>query len=131
MVKDKEMIEQAYNDSKQITEQFNKNILNVVNKLVETNFDPDFYQHVAFYNEDLNRIEMHLKAIKHQEIRSTRFDQPIRIEKGETIHTENSYKYTLDQIKELAEKSHFQIERLFTDKNNWFSLVIFMKTDEA
>ena len=130
MVKNKETIEQAYNDSQQITEQFNKNILNVVNKLVETNFDPDSYQHVAFYNEDLNRIEMHLKAIKHQEIKSIRFAHTIHIEKGETIHTENSYKFNVDQIEKLAEKSHLQIEQLFTDEKKWFSLAIFTKSDE-
>ncbi len=127
MVKNKEIIEQAYNDDQNITEQFNKNILNVVNKVIETDFDLDSYQHNAFYNEELNRIEMHLKAIKNQEVKSQKFNQTIHIEKGETIHTENSYKYTIDQIEKLAEKSHLHIEKLFTDQNKWFTLAIFTK----
>lgn len=130
MVKNKEIIENAYNDNQKITEQFNKNILNVINKLVETDFNPDSYEHVAFYNEKLNRIEMHLKALKHQEVRSPNFTHTIHIEKGETIHTENSYKFTIDKIEELAKKSDLQIEKLFTDEHKWFSLAIFTKSDE-
>ena len=130
MVKNKTIVEKAYNDTQQITEQFNKNILKVINKIVDTNFEPNSFEHIAFFNKDQSRIEMHLKAMKTQEVRSPRFPQSIMVEKGETIHTENSHKFTPDQIKNLAEKADLQIETQFTDEKNWFSLVIFTKQDE-
>ena len=68
MVKSKKILEKAYNDSKNLTENFNKNILNVVNSYIGTDFDSDVFEHIAFYNERFSRIEMHLKAIKDLEI---------------------------------------------------------------
>jgi len=127
MVKDKKIIEKAYNDSRKVTEQFNKNILSVVNDLVDTDFIPELFEHVAFYNEDLSRIEMHLKAEVSQVINSPRFPNAISIEKGETIHTENSHKFTINHITQLADRTHLNIEQIFSDEKKWFSLVIFVK----
>lgn len=128
-VKQKEVIEQAYNDSQLLTEQFNKNILEVVNKLIDTDFDPFMFDHVAFYNEELSRIEMHLKAQKTHKISSPTFSSPLLIKKDEMIHTENSYKFTKDHIYMLAQKSGLTIDEIVSDENEWFSLVLFSKKE--
>lgn len=127
MVKDKEIIERAYNDSKKVTEQFNKNTLNVVNDLVDSDFNPELFDHLAFYNNQHSRIEMHLKALTDQEIRSPRFPKIIHLEKGETIHTENSHKFTTNHIQQLAITAHLDIEKIFSDEKNWFTLALFRK----
>jgi len=127
MVKSKKDLEKAYNDSKNVTEKFNKNILNVVNNHIGTDFDPDTFEHIAFYNERFSRIEMHLKAIKDLEIPCPSLPTTIYIKKGETIHTENSYKFTDENIKSLASGAGLEIQKIFTDKNKWFSLVQLIK----
>lgn len=128
MVKNKEIIEKAYNDSQKITEQFNKNILSVVNTLVGTDFNPENFKHIAFYNEELSRIEMHLKAIKQMEISSSKYSSHIHINKDELIHTENSHKFTIEQIKKLVASADLEIERIFADEKNWFNLVLLTKS---
>ncbi len=127
VVKSKELLEKAYNDSDNVTEKFNKNILNVVNNHIGTNFDLDTFEHVAFYNEKFSRIEMHLKAIKDLEITCPRLSENIHIKKSETIHTENSYKFTDENIKNLASCAALEIQNIFTDKKKWFSLVQLIK----
>jgi len=127
MVKNKEIIEKAYNDSRKVTEQFNKNILNVVNTVVGTDFNPENFEHVAFYNEELSRIEMHLKAIKQMDIFSSKKSTHIHIKKGELIHTENSHKFTIEQIKKLVASADLEIEKIFADEKNWFNLVLLTK----
>jgi L-histidine N-alpha-methyltransferase len=127
MVKSKEVLEEAYNDSRHVTERFNKNILNVVNSHIGTDFDPDAFEHIAFYNERFSRIEMHLKAINDLEVSCPSLPTTISIKKGETIHTENSYKFTDENIKSLASGAGLEIQNIFTDKNKWFSLVQLIK----
>ncbi len=123
MVKSKDIIEKAYNDSRHVTAEFNRNILIVVNDLVGTNFEPNTFEHVAFYNEECSRIEMHLKAIKDLEISCPHLPNTIFIERGETIHTENSHKYTEEHIDELLSKAGLAIQNKFMDRNKWYSLV--------
>ncbi|MBW6515156.1 MAG: L-histidine N(alpha)-methyltransferase [Candidatus Cloacimonetes bacterium] len=128
MVKDRKILNNAYNDSLKITERFNKNILNVINNLVGTTFNPNYFEHVAFFNEKDSRIEMHLKATENIETYSPYSNKVIRIKRGETIHTENSYKFTYDHIKHLSEYANLTIDQIFTDKDSWFSLVKFGKS---
>lgn len=130
MVKNKEIIENAYNDDQKVTEQFNKNILTVVNNLVGTDFNPDDFEHVAFYNDAFSRIEMHLKATKQIKISSPLLSTPITIKRGELIHTENSHKFTIDHIYKLAANAHFEIEKIFSDEKQWFSLAVLTKPME-
>lgn len=127
MVKSQDILENAYNDSRNVTAIFNRNILNVVNSLIATDFEPNDFEHVAFYNEEYSRIEMHLKASKNLEINSPYFSEKLIIKQGETIHTEDSHKFTDEFIDELALASGLKIENRFTDKNNWFSVVQFYK----
>jgi L-histidine N-alpha-methyltransferase len=127
MVKRKDILENAYNDSKNVTADFNRNILNVVNGFLATDFKPDDFEHLAFYNEEYSRIEMHLKALTNLEISSPHLAENIFIEKGECIHTENSHKFTDEFIDEFAEASGLEIKNRFTDDNKWFSIIQFYK----
>lgn len=127
MVKNRKILHDAYNDSLNITSDFNKNILNVVNKRIETDFDLHSFEHLAFFNEEQIRIEMHLKALKDIETTSPYFSNKILVKKGETIHTENSHKYTNEEIEKLAKTAGLNIQKIFTDQQNWFSLVLFNK----
>ena len=86
--------------------------------------------HVAFYNENLSRIEMHLKARKNLEITSPFSPKIIHIEKEETIHTENSYKFTIENIRNLAKRANLQIQKQYMVNNNWFSLVLLIKLSD-
>ncbi|MFO7888741.1 MAG: L-histidine N(alpha)-methyltransferase [bacterium] len=127
MVKDKDILEKAYNDSKNVTAQFNLNILKVANKHAKTDFNPDDFQHLAFYNRTCSRIEMHLKAKKDLEISSPYLDKSINIKRGESIHTENSHKFTEEKIKNLADFGQLKIKKIFTDDNKWFSVAQLVK----
>lgn len=127
MIKDVEILENAYNDSDGITESFNKNILNVVNKLIESDFDPDKFEHLAFYNYKEQRIEMHLKANENVLIKINDSNVELQIKKGEMIHTENSHKFSSNDINQFAHWGGLKTENVFSDENNWFSLVYFKK----
>ncbi|MGM0568366.1 MAG: L-histidine N(alpha)-methyltransferase [Elusimicrobiota bacterium] len=127
MVKDIEIIEKAYNDSSNVTANFNLNILKVVNKIAGTDFDPESFRHLAFYNKKHSRIEMHLQAKRDMVVSSPLLKEKIFIEKNETIHTENSHKFSEKDIYGMAEYAGLKAEDIFYDKNKWFSLVQFYK----
>ncbi len=109
MVKDLAILERAYNDGRQITAAFNKNVLNVINTLADTNFDPAAFEHLAFYSKEKSRIEMHLKARKDMVIQVDSWTDNIQIKKGETIHTENSHKFTKDQIRTIGSRAGLNV----------------------
>lgn len=127
MVKDKTILERAYNDDQQITEAFNKNILHVINSRIGTDFNPDDFDHIAFYNEEMHRIEMHLQAKKHITITCPSNPEPIQIQKDERILTEQSHKFTDEHINDFAADAGLEIQQVFTDEQHWFSLVQFKK----
>lgn len=120
LIKEKEILEKAYNDGLGITSKFNKNILRRMNKELNANFNLDFFKHDAVFNEKKSRIEMHLVSQKkqHVNIGQTSFlfhDQEI-------IHTESSYKYSLDTFKNLAKDAGWSIAKVWVDKNKLFSV---------
>lgn len=123
LVKEKTIIEAAYNDDKGITARFNKNILSVVSSIIGTDFNEESFDHLAFYNSDEKRIEMHLKALDDQVISPKGFPKKVHITKGETIHTENSYKFDAKGISLICQHSGLHIKNLFADSNNWFNIV--------
>ena len=110
-----------------MTAAFNLNILKVVNQLASTDFEPEAFEHVAFYNRECQRIEMHLRASREMSISSPHLLQDILVKEGETIHTENSHKFTDIHIQELGKASGLDIDNIFSDEENWFSLVQFIK----
>ncbi|WP_244099865.1 L-histidine N(alpha)-methyltransferase [Burkholderia ambifaria] len=100
MVKDTPTLLSAYNDAQGVTARFNLNLLTRINRELGGNFEPDAFAHSAIWNDDLNRIEMHLVSQTHQTIRVWSHDIGFRA--GERIHTENSHKYTPDSFESLA-----------------------------
>ncbi|MBU8893825.1 MAG: L-histidine N(alpha)-methyltransferase [Bacteroidales bacterium] len=127
LVKPVHILHDAYNDSQNITAAFNKNILSVINNIIDSNFDIDDFEHKAFFNEQKSRIEMHLTAKEEMTITSPYTNSIISIKKGENIHTENSYKYSPEQIKKFEKTSGLTIKSMYTDPNKWFALVLFEK----
>ncbi len=125
MVKERALLERAYNDSALVTAQFNRNILNVVNSIINADFEPLLFEHHAFFNEEESRIEMHLEALEKMEINSPVFPRGLTIRRGEMIHTENSYKFTLDHIRQMGRESGLSLKAVYQDDNEWFSLVKF------
>jgi L-histidine N-alpha-methyltransferase len=123
MVKDKAVLERAYNDEKGITARFNKNILNVANKILGTDFEPEYFRHHAFFDDEKQRIEMHLVAIRDMIVKSPFFERDLEIPKGQTIHTENSHKFTSYHIDEFASVSELSVRAVYTDSNRWFTLL--------
>jgi dimethylhistidine N-methyltransferase len=113
------ILEAAYNDKKGITAAFNKNMLHHVNQSLGTDFNPEAYVHKAIWNEKEGRIEMHLLSLKDQKVQVD--GEMISIKKGESIHTENSHKYTLQGFQEIV-APWFKVKKVWTDENNWFSL---------
>ncbi len=127
LVKSELVLNAAYNDSSCVTARFNKNILNVINTIVEIDFDIADFEHYSFFNHEKSRIEMHLVANKSCSVNSPFIKKPIHFNKGESIHTENSHKYYLAGIEKLIEGSGLIIKNSYTDSNNWFTLVEFAK----
>jgi len=119
MKKDVEILEAAYNDSKGITALFNKNLLIRLNRETDADFDPDKFEHNAFYNAEKGRIEMHLESLTDQAVEIS--GRQIQFTKGETIHTENSYKYSPEEFRNLA-SDYFEAEEMWTDPQLLFSV---------
>jgi dimethylhistidine N-methyltransferase len=120
MHKSTSVLEAAYNDAQGVTALFNLNILNNINNIADANFDPDHFDHRAFYNKEAYRIEMHLVSkLKHIVQLG---DVEIAIAQGEAIHTENSYKYTQDSFREIAQSAGFTIRSSWFDGQQLFGV---------
>ncbi len=119
LVKPRDKLLAAYNDREGITEEFNKNLLHRINRELGGDFHVEAFEHEAIFNEAMSRIEMHL--ISKQEQTVTIGGQRFDIAAGETLHTENSYKYTLESFTELAAKSGLVSEHTWTDTREYFS----------
>jgi L-histidine Nalpha-methyltransferase len=122
--KDAEVLEAAYDDKDRVTAKFNLNLLERINRELDANFNINSFSHRAFYNKSMHRIEMHLESDKDQVVHIGALSKKYSFKKGETIHTENSYKYTLNQISRLAEQSDLSVRMIFTDKRKWFALAL-------
>ncbi|MEZ5567169.1 MAG: L-histidine N(alpha)-methyltransferase [Halioglobus sp.] len=110
----------AYNDAEGVTAAFNLNVLDRLNTLMSADFDQTQFQHRAFYNGERKRIEMHLVSERDQAV--TLAGERIDFAEGETIHTENSYKYTVDGFSELASAAGLTLERTWLDNDKLFSV---------
>ncbi len=124
LVKDRAILEAAYNDAGGVTAQFNRNILRVVNRTVGADFQPEAYQHRAFFNRQASRIEMHLVSTSHQTIVLRSMGVSVRLCPGETIWTESSYKFTRDSAEAMLEEAGMRLERWYTDSQRMFALVL-------
>jgi dimethylhistidine N-methyltransferase len=120
LVKDAEILNAAYNDKAGVTEDFNFNLLTRMNRELAADFRRENFEHHAFYNRERRRIEMHLASLKRQKVRVA--GQTIDFRAGDTIHTENSYKYTAGSFSALARGSQWIPLQMWTDKDNLFSV---------
>jgi dimethylhistidine N-methyltransferase len=123
--KDKKTLEDAYNDKKGVTAEFNLNILERLNRELGTNFNLMNWKHDAFYNKEHGRIEMHLESLTEQDVKVN--GSLINHSKGETILTEYSYKYSVKEFQELGSDS-FKLEKAWKDKDNKFGILYFSVT---
>jgi len=123
--KDRMILEAAYDDSQGVTARFNKNVLVRLNRDLGGHFDLDTFRHVARYDEDAGRVEMHLESELAQSVKIDALDMVVDFDAGETIHTENSYKYSQREIEQLAAESGLSIEHQWFDVDGLFSVNIF------
>ena len=113
------VLEAAYNDSKGITAEFNKNILIHLNKELGTSFNTDLFDHKSIWNEEKGRIEMHLFVQEDHFVQVG--EKTIYFKEGESIHTENSHKYTLSEFADMV-SDWFVVKKVWTDEKDYFSL---------
>jgi len=122
LVKDQDVLVRAYDDAQGVTAAFNKNLLRRINRELGGDFDPDAFEHRAVWNPDANRIEMHLVSLRDQT--ASVAGQPFRFAAGETIHTENSHKFTPDGFARLAERAGWRTLRLWTSPEPAFAVFL-------
>ena len=120
--KEKSILEAAYDDASGITAEFNLNLLNRLNRELAADFKIDKFRHLAVYNENQSRIEMYLVSVEEQDVYVADLNRSIHFEKNERIHTENSYKFSRDQIEFMAQKSGFEIEKQWYDSKHYFCI---------
>jgi dimethylhistidine N-methyltransferase len=120
LVKDPQRLHAAYNDAAGVTAAFNRNLLARANRELGADFDPGAFAHYAFFNPQASRIEMHLISSRRQCV--TVAGQCFDFEEGEHIHTENSYKFTVDAFRRLATLAGFKPGPVWCDEARWFSL---------
>ena len=120
LVKDTGLLEAAYDDALGVTAAFNKNLLRHVNRLLRADFDLRQWRHVALFNAAQSRIEMHLEALCDLTVAWPGHTR--RFEAGERIHTESSYKYTLEGMTDLLRQAGFNQVRYWSDPKQWFAV---------
>jgi L-histidine N-alpha-methyltransferase len=118
--KDANVLHAAYNDAQGVTAAFNLNLLARINRELGGNFDLRRFAHYAFYEPSAGRIEMHLVSTEQQAV--TIGAHRFSFERGESIHTENSYKYSIAEFQALAGKAGFRPAKVWTDARRWFSV---------
>jgi L-histidine N-alpha-methyltransferase len=119
--KEKKILEAAYNDALGVTSAFNLNVLARVNRELGGNFDLRAFQHRAFYNEDRGRVEIYIESTREQTVAINQLEMEVEFADGEQIHTENSYKYDLSDIAQLATQNGFTRARTWLDQKKQFS----------
>ena len=119
-IKDKAVLDAAYDDPAGVTAKFNLNVLARMNRELGANFDLSSFRHRAFYNAENDRIEMHLESLKSQSV--TVAGRTFAFAEGETIHTENSYKYTLESFRALAREAGWRPAATWTDEKDYFAV---------
>jgi L-histidine Nalpha-methyltransferase len=120
LTKDEAVLNDAYNDAAGVTAKFNCNLLVRMNRELGANFDVANFEHHAFFNREQHRIEMHLASLKRQRLQVC--DAHVEFRAGETIHTENSYKYTIETFQCLARGTGWSPLAAWMDAENYFSV---------
>ncbi|MBX9841733.1 MAG: L-histidine N(alpha)-methyltransferase [Xanthobacteraceae bacterium] len=128
LVKDTQVLQRAYNDSQGVTAAFNLNLLERINRELGAKIDVATFEHHAFFNRERSRIEMHLASHKRQRIRIC--GECVDFRAGETIHTENSYKYTVESFGALARGAGWSSTAVWTDPKQYFSVHVLTLREE-
>ncbi|QBE62046.1 L-histidine N(alpha)-methyltransferase [Pseudoduganella lutea] len=121
LIKDAAVLDAAYDDAIGVTAAFNLNMLRHVNHLTGADFDVRQWRHVAFFNAEESRIEMHLEARTALTVRWPGGER--RFARGERIHTEDSYKYTPESFAQLLAQAGFAADAVWTDDAGWFAVM--------
>ena len=124
LVKASDLLLSAYDDSSGVTEAFNLNILRRINRDLRAGFDLATFRHEAIWNADASRMEMHLCSTRAQTVRVPALGQSFKFAAGETIHTENSYKFKPESIAHLLQSAGFRTVETWTDEQNWFAVTL-------
>jgi dimethylhistidine N-methyltransferase len=124
MVKDVNLLLAAYDDAAGVTARFNMNVLVRINRELDANFNPKLFRHRARWNEEHSRIEMHLESLLAQKVALRALDMEVRFGQGETIHTENSYKFTDQRIAALLTRAGFKLRQQWSDPEKWFTVYL-------
>ena len=125
LVKDRQVLFDAYNDKAGVTAEFNKNLLVRINRELGGDFKLDLFDHYAPFVEEHSRIEMRLISRCDQRVYLKRVGQGFGFEQGEYIHTENSYKYTLEGFGSLCEAAGMKMQEYWLDERGWFAVGLF------
>ena len=127
LVKGKNILESAYDDSQGVTAKFNLNVLSRINDELDADFDINNFSHYSIYNENAQRIEMNLKSLVSQSVIIGKSNLSLNLDKGELIHTEYSHKYHISQIKKLLNDVGFEFKNMWLDDEKHFSLTLVSK----
>ncbi|MBT8243087.1 MAG: L-histidine N(alpha)-methyltransferase, partial [Nitrosopumilus sp.] len=127
LVKEKEILESAYNDSQKVTSDFNLNVLSRINDELDADFNLNNFSHHAIYNQKDQRIEMYLKSLQEQSVVISKSNLELFLDKDELIHTEYSHKYRLSEIHDLLDDVGFELKHTWLDKKKHFSLSLVSK----
>jgi L-histidine N-alpha-methyltransferase len=128
LVKDERLLHAAYNDAAGVTAEFNRNILRVVNAALDADFDPEAYDHVAFYDRDRAWIEMRLRARRDQRVRVPRARLELTLRRGQEIRTELSCKYTRPTFEARVARTGLRLESWHSDAESLFALALLRRT---
>lgn len=131
MVKDASPLLAAYNDQSGVTAAFNMNILARLNRELGAKFPLDAFEHRAIWNAAKSRMEMHLDSKRNQTVRVDSLHRSFEFRRGESIHTENSYKFTSEDVADMLMKSGFALEQSWYDADRWFGVHLARVVDSA
>jgi L-histidine N-alpha-methyltransferase len=124
LVKDASVLLAAYNDAAGVTAAFNRNLLSRINRELGGTFQAQAFEHVVLWNAARSRIEMHLRSEVDQSVEMTALGLRISFREGETIHTENSYKFTEAAMLAILQSAGFVLHETWTDSNQWFAVYL-------
>ena len=124
LVKKDSILLAAYDDLTGVTAAFNRNLLARLNRELDADFDPEAFAHLPLWNVVASRIEMHLVSRVRQRVRLAALNLEVDFAAGETIHTENSYKYRPGQAEAMLAESGFAATATWTDERGWFAVCL-------
>lgn len=127
LVKDKKILENAYDDPQGITSKFNLNLLTRINNELGGNFKIENFEHYSFYNQKLQRIEMYIRSKLDQSIHISKTNNDIIFNQNELVLTEYSHKYTIPQIKKMMNQCNFKIKNIWVDSNQYYCVLLVSK----